>query len=65
MSQKKICFSDGLNFWIESICLSSVGKEFHTVVAVEENERCPNVIACGQEIHGILLSEERRCLFGV
>ena len=36
-------FSADLNFWIESVCLSSEGTEFHIVGAEKENERCPNV----------------------
>ena len=37
-------FSADLNFWIESVYLSSEGKEFHIVWAAKENERCPNVV---------------------
>ena len=29
--QKRLVFSADLNLWIESVCLSSVGKEFHIV----------------------------------
>ena len=45
---------------MESVCLSSEGKEFHIVEAAKEDERCPNVFACSLGIHKILLSEEER-----
>ena len=52
-------------FW-ESVCLSSVGKEFHIVGADNENERCPNVFVRSLWIHRILLSEdELKFLLGV
>ena len=56
--QKRWLFSANLNFWIESVCLSSEGKEFNVVGAAKENEWCPNVFVRGLGIHKILLSEE-------
>ena len=40
---KRIIFSVDLHFWIESVCLSVEGKEFHIVGEAKENERCPNI----------------------
>ena len=57
---KRLVFSANLNFWIESVCLSSEGKEFHIVGAEKENERCPNVFVHSLGIHRIQLSEEER-----
>ena len=48
---KKMNFSVNLNFWIESLCLSSEGKEFHTVGAAKLNERCQNVLVRSLGIH--------------
>ena len=63
---KRRLFSADLILWIESVCLSSVGKEFHTVGAAKENERCPNVFVRNLWIHRILLSEEEcKFLLGV
>ena len=45
---------------MESVCLSSEGKEFHIVGAAEENERCPNVLVRSLWTHRILLPEEER-----
>ena len=51
---------------IESICLSSEGKEFHIVGAATENERCPNVFVRTFGIDRIPLSKaERKLLLGV
>ena len=51
---------------MESVCLSSVGKEFHIVGAAKENERCLNVFVRSLGKHKILLSEEeRKFLLGV
>ena len=58
--QKGRVFSANLNFWIESVCLSSEGKKLHIVGAAKENERCPNVFVRSLGIHEILLSEEER-----
>ena len=55
---KKMSFCANFYFWIESVCLSSEGKEFHIVGAAKENERCPNVLVRSLGIHKILLSEE-------
>ena len=57
ISPKRWVFSADINFWIESVCPSSVDKEFHIVGAAKENERCPNAFVCSLGIHGILLSE--------
>ena len=58
--------SANINFWIESVCLSSEGKEFHIVGAAKENERCPNDFVRSLRIYTILLSEEeRKFLYGV
>ena len=57
---KGLVFSDDLNFWMKSVCLSSEGKEFPVVGAAKENERCPNVFVRSLWIHRILLSEEER-----
>ena len=63
---EKMSFCANLDFWIESVCLSSVCKEFHIVGAAKENERCPNVFVRNLGIHRISLSdEERKFLFGV
>ena len=59
-------FSADLNFLMESVFLSSEGKEFHIVGAAKESERCPNVFVRSFGIHKILLSdEERKCILGV
>ena len=59
-------FSTDLNFWLESVCLSSEGKEFHIVGAAKENERCPNVFVRNLGIHRIPLTEDdRKFLLGV
>ena len=58
-------FSANLNFWIESVCLSSEGKEFHIAGAAKENERCPNVFVHSLGIHILLSEEERKFLLGV
>ena len=59
-------FSANLNFWIESVCLSSEGKKFHIVGAAKENERCPNAFVRSLGIHKILISEEEhKFLIGV
>ena len=51
---------------MESVCLSSEGKEFHIVGAARENERCPNVFVHGLGIYKILLSDvECKFLLGV
>ena len=64
--RKKLVFSANLNFWIESVCLSSEGKEFHIVGAAKENKRYPNVFVRSLGIHNIPLSEEgRKFLLGV
>ena len=55
-----------MNFWIESVCLSSIGNEFHIVGAAKENERCQNVFVRSIGIHRIPLSvEERKFFLGV
>ena len=52
--------------WIEEICLSSEGKEFHIVGAAKENERCPNVFVRSLGIDKMPLSDvEREFLLGV
>ena len=62
----KMRFSVDLHLLIESVCLSSEGKEFHIVGAAKENERCPNVFVRSLGIHKILLSEEEcKFLLGV
>ena len=55
---RRLVFSADLNLWIESVCLSSEGTEFHIVGAAKENERCQNVFVRSLGIHKILLSEE-------
>ena len=51
---------------MESVYLSSEGKEFHIVGAAKENERCPNVLVRSLGIYKNLLSEEeRKFLLGV
>ena len=51
---------------MELVCLRSVGKDFHIVGVVEENERSPNLFFCSLGIYGILLSEEEhKFLLGV
>ena len=49
--------SADINFWIESVCLSSESKEFHIVGAAKENESCKNVHVSSLGIHIIILSE--------
>ena len=62
----EIVISADLSLWIETVCLSFLGKEFHIVGAVKENERCPNVFVRSLWIHRIPLSgEERKCVLGV
>ena len=53
-------FCVDLHFWIESVCLSSVGTEFHIAWAAKKNERCTSVYVCILGIHIILLSVEER-----
>ena len=66
ISQKDEFLSANLNFWIESVCLSSEDKEFHIVGAAKENERCPNVFFRSLGINKIILSEEEhKFLLGV
>ena len=63
---KKIRFRVDIKFMVESVHLSSEGKEFHTVRAAKENERCQNVFIRILGIHKILLpEEERKFLLGV
>ena len=63
--ERLVC-SAHLNLWIESVCLSSVGKEFHIVGAAKENELCPNVFVRSLWIYKIILSEEEcKFLLGV
>ena len=51
---------------MESVCLSSEGKEFHIVVADKENEECPNVFVRSFGIRTILLlDEELKFIYGV
>ena len=45
---------------MESVCLVSDGKEFHTVGTAKENDRCPDVFVRRLGMHGIQLSEEER-----
>ena len=59
-------FSADLKFMVESICLSSEGKEFHIVGPAKENKQCPNIFVRSLGIHRILLSEEEcKFLLGV
>ena len=63
---KRCVFSAELYFWIESVCLNSVGKEFHIVGATIENERCQNVFVRSLGMHRIPWSEEEcKFLLGV
>ena len=51
---------------METVCLSSEGKELHIVGASKLNERCPNVFVHSLGKHIVLLSEEEgKFLLGV
>ena len=43
-SLNRIVFSADLNFWIESVYLSSVQKKFHIVGASKEKDRCVEIL---------------------
>ena len=58
-------FSATLNFWIESVCLSSEFKDFHIVEDAKESERCPNVLVPSLGIHKFQLSEETESLYSM
>ena len=63
---KNMSFCADFIFGRESVCLSSVGKEFHILGAAIENERYPNIFVRSLGIHKILLSEEEcKFLLGV
>ena len=49
-----------MNFRVESVCVSSVGKEFLTVGVTKENERSSYVFVLSLRIRRILFSEEKR-----